>query len=531
MRNDVPVRSGPAGQADGRHFRRRDVLGLAAAAVTAAVTGPSRAQTPAQALVQSALGEGQRFEAAAVVELARSIAKRPYAPVPTDLPEPFAKLDYEQYIGIRALPSALIWAGESRGFVIEPLHRGFVFSAPVSLFLVEDGTVRRVAYDRSRFEFGKLNVPPALGELGFSGFRLFTTAWSETPVEFALVQGASFFRALARGQSFGVVARALTLRPAETRGEEFPFFRAFWLERPTPGTNALVVHALIDSESVSGAVRMTFRPGDMTIVDVETSLFPRVNLEHVGLGGMGTSYLFGPNDRRTFDDVRPAVYKSSGLQMLNGSGEWLWRPLHNPETLQISAFVDRNPRGFGLAQRERDYAAFQDDDQHWERRPTLWIEPLGEWGEGAVQLIEIPSESEINDNVLAYWRPRTPMAAGSEVAFNYRQFWGWAPPERPPLATVAATRIGRGAGGRRRRFAVDFTGDMLNGTPIADLRPTLTASPGTIQALKLWPYPDRKTLRISFDLDPGNENASEIRLVLEAAGKPVSETWLYRWTP
>src|SRR5205085_4065693 len=153
--------------------------------------------------------------------------------------------------------------------------------------------------------FGKLNLHPDLGELGFSRFRRFTTAWGETPAEFALLQGASFFRALARGQNFGIVARALTLRPAETRGEEFPFFRAFWLERPTAGTNALVVHALIDSESVSGAVRMTFRPGDMTIVDVETSLFPRVNLEHVGLGGMGSSYLFGANDRRTLDDVRP----------------------------------------------------------------------------------------------------------------------------------------------------------------------------------------------------------------------------------
>jgi glucans biosynthesis protein len=531
MSNHVPVRAGPGGPAHDRHPRRRDVLGWLGGSVVATLPGPGLGQSPSQSLVQASLGEGQRFEPAAVTELARSIARRPYAPVPTDLPEALAKLDYEQYIGIKALPSALIWAGESRGFVVEPLHRGFVFSSPVTLFVVEDGTIRRVAYDRSRFEYGRLNVPPNLGELGFSGFRLFTTAWGETPAEFALVQGASFFRALARGQNFGIVARALTLRPAETRGEEFPFFRAFWLERPTPGTNALVIHALIDSESVSGAVRMTFRPGDVTIVDVETSLFPRANLEHVGLGGMGSSYLFGPNDRRTFDDLRPAVHKSSGLQMLNGSGEWLWRPLHNPETLQISAFLDRNPRGFGLSQRERDYAAFQDDEQHWERRPSLWIEPLGEWSDGTVQLIEIPSESEINDNVLAYWRPRAPMAAGSEVAFSYRQFWAWAPPERPPLATVATTRIGRGSGGRRRRFAVDFVGDLLNGTPIADLRPMLTASPGTIQAVKLWPYPERKTLRIAFELDPGNENASEMRLVLEAAGKPVSETWLYRWTP
>jgi periplasmic glucans biosynthesis protein len=408
-----------------------------------------------------------------------------------------------------------------------------VFSNPVLVFTVEDGSVRRVAYDRSRFEFGRLNVPANVGDLAYSGFRLFTTAWTGAtgqPVEFALVQGASFFRALARGQSFGLVTRALTLRPAETRGEEFPFFRAFWLERPRAGTNALVVHALIDSESVCGAVRMTFRPGDMTIVDVETSLFPRVNLEHVGLGGMGTSYLLGPNVRRNFEDVRPAVYKSSGLQMHNGSGERLWRPLNNPETLQISVFVDRDPKGFGLVQRDRDYATFQDDEQRWERRPSLWIEPIGEWGQGAVQLLEIPSESEVNDNILAYWRPRTPMAAGSEVTLSYRQFWCWQPPDRPEVATVAATRVGRGSGGRRRRFFIDFNGEAL-GAPVPDLKAMLTTAPGTIQGLRTWPYPERKTMRVAFELDPGNESACEMRLVLEAAGKPISETWLYRWTP
>ncbi|HZB38424.1 MAG TPA: glucan biosynthesis protein, partial [Beijerinckiaceae bacterium] len=316
---------------------RREALALlGGATASGAFPAFAQGQAPTLAQIQSALGEGQRFEPEAVTELARSLARRPYAAVPTDLPEALSNLNYEQYIGIRALPGAQIWASEARGFVVEPLHRGFVFSAPVLLFTVEDGSVRRVAYERTRFEFGRLNVPATLGELGFSGFRLFTTGWTGQPVEFALVQGASFFRALARGQTYGVVARALTLRPAEPRGEEFPFFRAFWLERPNPGTNALIVHGLLDSESVAGAVRMTFRPGDMTIVDVETTLFPRGNLEHVGLGGIGSSYFFGPNERRSVDDVRPAVHKSKGLQIRNGPGEWLWRPLRNPQTLQIS---------------------------------------------------------------------------------------------------------------------------------------------------------------------------------------------------
>jgi glucans biosynthesis protein len=515
-----------------RGARRRDVLAfLGAAAGLPVASRAAFAQTPLQAAIQGVPGEGQRFDPAAVVEAARALSRRPFAAPANDLPDVFAGLNYEQYIAIKPLPEARIWADEGRGFMAEPLHRGFVFSSPVSLFSVEDGAVRRIAYDRSRFDFGKLNTPANLPDIGFSGFRLYSTFGDGVPVEFALVQGATFFRALARGQNFGLVARGLTLRPAETKGEEFPAFRAFWLERPGPGANALVVHGLMDSETVAGAVRMTFRPGEMTIVDVETTLFPRVNLEHVGLGGMGGTYFFGPNDRRNVDDARPAVHEVSGLQVLNGQGEWLWRPVHNPETLQISAFLDNNPRGFGLLQRERDYNAFQDDDQRFERRPSLWIEPIGEWGPGAVQLIEIPTDSEIHDNILAYWRPRAAMAAGSEVSLAYRQFWCWAPPERPPLATVARTRVGRGANGRRRRFFVDFAGDVLGNGPIADFKPILTTSPGTIHAVRVLPYPDRRTMRVSFELDPGNDNACELRLLLEAGAKPISETWLYRWTP
>ncbi|MGA0593832.1 glucan biosynthesis protein [Enterovirga sp. CN4-39] len=511
---------------------RRQAVGLISAAplVMATRAGAQPAAGSPQAIIQGTLGEGQRFDPAGVVDIARALARRPFVAAPADLPEPFGNLNYEQYIDIKAQPSARIWEGEGRGFVAEPLPRGFVFTTPVTIFTVEDGLVRRVLFDRNRFDFGGLNVPANSGDLGFSGFRLISTALGGAPFEFALVQGATFFRALARGQLFGTVARALTLKPAETKGEEFPAFRAFWLERPNPGTNAVIVHGLLDSESVSGAVRMTFRPGEATIVDVETTLFPRVNLEHVGLGGLAATFMFGPNVRQATDDLRPAVYDAAALQMLNGKGEWLWRPLNNPTMLQISAFVDENPKGFGLIQRERDPMFFQDDAQQPERRPSVWIEPIGEWAQGAVQLIEIPSDSEVNDNILAYWRPRAPVQAGSEVFFAYRQFWCWAPPERPALAAVTSTRSGRGAGGRRRRFLVEFTGENLSTVP-PDLKPVVATSSGAIQNLRFWSYPERRTVRVSFDLDPGGENACEMRLVLEAGTRPLSETWLYRWTP
>ncbi len=513
---------------------RRSVLRLGIGAAAAAIVGPAVAQqSPVlQQALSGTIGEGQKFTQSGLVELARTLSRKPYAPPQIELPEPFNKLDYEQYINIKAQPQAHLWTQEGRGFTLEPLHRGFAFTTPVWLFMVEDETVRRIAYERGKFEFGRLNVPANLPDLGFSGFRIYGDVQDGRQREIAIFQGASLYRSSGRGQNLGIMARGLTLKLGDAKGEEFPAFRAFWIERPAPLAEALVVHALLDTESVTGAYRFTLRAGEMTIIDTEMTLFPRVPIENYGVGGMQTTFFFGPHSRRTVDDPRPAVHESQGLSINNGNGEWIWRPLANPETLQISSFVDPAPRGFGLLQRERDYAAFLDDDQRFERRPSLWNEPIGDWAPGAVQLFEIPTDNEINDNVIAFWRPRQPLQPGVEAAFAYRQYWAWQPPERPRLAVVTATRAGRGGGGRRRRFVVDFTGDGLKDPQLLqELKPALSAGPGTVGNMRIWTHPDRRLCRIGFDLDPGGEAASELRLVLEAGGKAVSETWLYRWTP
>jgi glucans biosynthesis protein len=511
-----------------RQFLEGAATGLAAG--SALVAQPAAAQSTWSALVQSVIAEGQRFDPSLVVETARQLARRPLVPVTTnDLPDGYTALPFDQYSGIRAQPGSLIWAGENRGFTIEPLHRGYVFSGPVSLFTVEDEMVRKVGFDRSKFDYGRVAPPPANVDLQFSGMRIATGL--ERPYEVAIFQGATFFRSLARGQNYGATSRALILRPGETRGEEIPFFRAFWIERPSPAAGALVIHALLDSESLTGAVRMTLRPGDITLIDVEMTLFARQALDHVGFGCTMGTFLSGPQSRRTFDDLRPSVHEVSGAQMLTGAGEWIYRPVNNPATLQVSSFMDQNPRGFGLVERERDPAAFQDDDQRYELRPSVWTEPLGEWGQGSVQLIEIPSDTDVNKNVILYWRPRLVLAQNSETTLAYRQAWCWQPPERPALAVASRVRQGRGSQGRRRRFIVDFSGDRL-GDPavVASVRANITATPGSIQNVRLWPYPERKLMRVGFEVDPGTDNLSELRLVLQSGNQPISETWLDRWT-
>ncbi len=491
------------------------------------------AEVPAPSIPTSfPLGPPTPFDHAMVVETARRLSKQPYKAAPADIPEAFKNLTYDQYVSIHLHPSATIWAGDNIGFALEPLHRGFIFSTPIEINLVSDDEQRRLIYDARLFDFGKIAPSTNIGDIGFSGFRVLAPLDDGGFFELATFQGASFFRAVGRGQNPGAMARALSIKTADPGGEEFPAFRTLWIERPSLAADVLVIHAVIDSESVAGAYRFTLRPGEATIIDIESTLFARAALDNFGIAAMSATHLSGAIDHSRTDDLRPNVSELGGLQILTGKGEWLWRPVSNPDTLQISAFVDENPRGFGFIQRDRNFDHYEDDVQHWEARPSLWVEPIGDWSAGSVQLIEIPSESEINDNIIAYWRPKQSLAAGNEISFAYRQFWCKTPPERPDLAVAVSSRSGRGSSPKRRRFLVEFSGEILSLPENAEIiKPNLTASPGSIVSVRTFRSADKTACRVAFELDPGGEAYSELRLALEAAEKPVSETWIYRWTP
>jgi periplasmic glucans biosynthesis protein len=507
--------------------QRRDFIKLvfagALSGATSSLFGAAKAAAAAGAPAPSPFAPDN------VLAMARQLAKSPFKPPKGALPDPFANLTYEQYVDIRASAGSALWSGDNVGFAVEPLHRGFIFSTPMDIYIVDNGMAQRVPYDRAAFDFGKLQPPADLPDIGFSGFRVLDAVEGHGFQEVAIYQGASFFRAKARGQNLGVTARGLSIRAGDPQGEEFPLFRSVWIEKPKPAANALVIHALLDSASVAGAFRFTLRPGEATIIDTELTIVARAAVDHIGLGAMGGMYLFGGLEHRQTDDVRPNVYEINGLQMLTGAGEWIWRPVANRDTLQISAFVDQNPRGFGLLQRNRSFSMFQDDDQHWELRPSLWIEPIGDWGEGQVQLLEIPTTSENNGNIIAFWRPKAGLAEGATQSFAYRQFWCWTPPARPTLAVCTGSRMGKG--GKGWRFIVEFSGELfVDAARAAEVKVNLAANPGQIVWSRTFTSAERKTLRVAFELDAGSEAFSELRLVLESAGQPASETWLYRWT-
>ena len=470
-----------------------------------------------------------------VQRLAGELAGKAYAAPPEEAPKGAADLDYDQFRQIRFRRERTIWRGEGLNFELQVLPTGWLFKTPVEINIVDGGGVRPLSPDNSYFDLGPLAgklAPEA--RFGFSGFRI-TGPLNRPDLfdEIIVFQGASYFRALSRGQIYGLSARGLALNVGQAGGEEFPHFRRFWIEKPQAGVSQIVIHALLDSPSVTGAYRLQVTPGSPTTIDVQSTLFPRRELANAGIAPLTSMFLFSGVNRARVSDFRPAVHDSDGLAILNGWGEHLWRPLSNPRRLQTSSFLDQNPRGFGLIQRSRAFAQYQDLEARYERRPSAWVEPGAGWGPGSVELFEIPSEEEIHDNIVSYWKPAQALAAGQAHAFNYRLAWPNDVPRSWPGAVVHATRSGLINGPQRKtgalQFVVDFRGIVAS--PTADL-PTarVDASAGAVSTPVVQANPEIDGLRVSFSFDPKGAASSELRLALQANDKPMAETWLYRWT-
>lgn len=491
---------------------------------------------PGLAAVRAATGDASTpFDEDTVPALARDLATRAYVPPSRTLPAALDAIDYDQFRDYRFRGEHALWRDGGAPFQVQLFHRGFIFKDRVDLHVVEDGRAAPLPYRRERFDFGPQVPPPDDPQLGHAGFRLHAPVNSPDYFdELCVFLGASYFRAVARGLVYGLSARGLALGSGEPGPEEFPLFRAFWLERPAPGADQAVVHALLDAPSVAGAYRFVLRPaGVETVMDVDARLYPRVALRNAGIAPLTSMFEFDPGDRVGVDDFRPAVHDSDGLAMLNGRGEQVWRPLRNPAQVDHSGFQDEHPRGFGLMQRKREFADFQDAEASYEKRPSAWVEPVGDWGAGEVHLVELPTGNEFADNIVAFWRPREPLAAGREHRFGYRLHWCRDHAWLPRLARVAATRSGEGDGDgvRPRQFVVDLEGEALSALPAdAQVRVEASASAGELRNPVAYRLAANGRWRMSFELFPGEADVVELRArLLDAAGAPLSETWLWRW--
>jgi periplasmic glucans biosynthesis protein len=477
------------------------------------------------------------FSLQSVVDEARALAAAPYASHLGGAGPFFSKLTYDQYRDIRFDKSHALWHDLGLPIEAEFFHPGWVSSKTVDLFEVVGGQAQPIPFRRDYFSYGPLvpKIPDGV-ELpdGYAGFRAHTNLNNpQYKDEFLVFQGASYFRAVAQGEVYGLSARGLALNSGLTIPEEFPDFEKFWLVRPDPGAKSLTVYALLNSPSVAGAYQFDITPGAETVMDVTATLFFRKDQPLIGIAPMSSMFWFDEDTHPRPDDWRRAVHDSDGLLVATRDGTWTWRQLEAGANIRFSYFSEPQLAGFGLIQRARNYEDYYDLEAQYDRRPDLWVEPVGDWGPGSVYLLELTPNHDFSDNVVACWLPANPPPIGQPWTWRYRLHWSDDSPEPAGLWQISSTRHGRSTYTDDEEFVIEFAKpisfDPLHGPP------ALTASAGdgaTLLNQQVVANPKtggwRVMLRAKFK--PGS-TWTVLTCQLSGGGRPVSERWDYLWTP
>ena len=478
-----------------------------------------------------------------IIAEARALSETSFQEPGKDLPDVLKKMKYDQWRGIRFKGSRSLWAGGP--FSVQFFHPGFLYQHPVIIHYVDKYGTHPFPFSSQLFEYTDHDLKGYLPQdYGFGGFRLHyplnTPKYADELVAFL---GASYFRALGRGMTYGMSARGLGVNTTEDTGEEFPFFREFWILHPSSRAKQIRIFALLDSNSVTGAYEFTVQPGEETVMKVNCVLFIRRHIQKIGIAPLSSMFFYGKNSGFKGDgDFRPEVHDSDGFAVNAASGEWLWHPLVNPSHLLINAFSGQTPFGFGLLQRDIDFDHYQDLEARYDRRPSVWVTPHGDWGKGHLELVQIPTDNEYNDNIVAYWAPERAFERGDCVKYAYTLYWYCAGHARSSKGFVQATRIVKKS--NEVMFVIDFIGDEFK-TALKDkpLVPDVWVSKGAYlsdtQLLKNtvtdgW----RLVLHVRLDA-PGpmelrltrQKPAIEFRAFLKDKASAVTETWSYTYLP
>jgi periplasmic glucans biosynthesis protein len=518
---------------------RRTMLTLAAGLV--ASTFPNTAEAAGTGL-KFGLASGFSFDE--LKQRAERLAKRAYKAAPSPPAAVLDRVDYDAHGKIRFKPDLALWAEGPSAFPVTFFHLGRFFRKPVRMHVLEGDKAREIIYDQAYFDMPADSPGHEMPEnSGFAGFRFQENRkggldWKRN--DWVAFLGASYFRAIGELYQYGLSARGLAVDTAVyNQAEEFPDFTHIYLETPPEGSDTVTVYALMDSPSVTGAFRFLMRRTGAVTIDVEKSLFMRKAVKRLGLAPLTSMYWYSETRKPTAIDWRPEIHDSDGLALWTGAGERVWRPLNNPGNVIVSSFSDDNPRGFGLMQRDRDFDHYQ-DGVRYERRPSLWIEPLNQWGKGAVQLVEIPTDDEIHDNIVAFFVPAEPAEAGDSYDIRYRMHWLADEPYPSGFAVCLATRLGNGgqAGQPRpqgvRKFVLEFKGAPLSLLAKGVMpEPVLSTSRGVFSNVHTEAVPNDMPghWRIEFDLAVQGTEPVEMRCFLRSGGTILSETWAYQYHP
>lgn len=478
-----------------------------------------------------------------VAKLAAARAAAAYKEPERELPKRLAELNYDQNRDIRFKPEQALWRSEGLPFHLHLFHRTSAVRESIAIREFSATHVQTLPFIRDFFDYGKLgNLGSLRSSLGYSGFRLhYPINRPDVFDEVIVFHGASYFRALGAGQVYGLSARGLAVNSGVSgQVEEFPVFTDFWIGKPRAGANTLKLYALLDGKSVAGAYEFTVRPGRATVIDVRARLFAREAIALPGLAPLTSMFWFGKNEDRPAGDPRPQVHDSDGLFLQTADGAQIWRPLQNPSGILNTDLPATKPVRFGLIQRERAIAAYEDFEARYYERPSAWVEPTGDWGSGSIRLVELPAKNEYGDNIVAYWLPDQKPEVGKAYEFAFRLVWSLEQPGDGKLARVLSTRTGNlPGGGAGQLFWIDFAGEDLGQRTPPELAADINIGPGAkLRHQTLIRHPGIDGWRVALQVENANPSIEgetakpvQLRVRLRDGYEPVSETWTYTWQP
>jgi glucans biosynthesis protein len=496
---------------------------------------------PLLGVAAAALGQqappAEGFDFASVEGLARGLAAEPYAPDQGGLPDYLAEINYDQYRDIRFRPEHALWFAEGLPFRAQFFHRGFLYKDRVRVYTIAAGKAEPVPYAAGQFDYGANTFPSPPADIGYAGLRLLYPLRRDGRFdEIATFLGASYFRGIGIGQGYGISARGLAVDTGLPKAEEFPVFKAFWIEKPGPGATGLTAYGLMDGPSVAGAYRFVLHPGQDLVVEVKCHLYLRQAVGRFGIAPLTSMFFHGENTDRFMDDFRPEVHDSDGLLFQTRQGERVWRPLQNPLRLAVSVFAGDDIRGYGLMQRDREFDHYQDLEAVYHLRPSAWVEPVGDWGPGSVYLIEIPSDAEKYDNIVAFWVPKRATAPGQDWVFDYKLHFTLDDPEQDRSGGTVATRVGAAGTAvlvrERRKFVVDFASATLAAMGSeAPIQALVTASSGQAGMPVVHKNLSSGEWRMAFEYEPAaGTDPVDLRAFLRLGSEVLTETWIYQWS-
>ncbi len=526
---------------------RRSLLRYASSfALLGGMTGSSRLASAVSGLTGAELGPAEAFSFEALQARARTLAAKRYAKPVTPSPAILDAIDYDAYQQIRYQPDKSLKLDDDGAMPVQFFHLGKYATEPVHMFVVEAGKARELIYSPELFNTPDDHPARKLTDgVGFAGFRIMAP---DLKTDWFAAMGASYFRTSGPYNQYGLSARGLAIDTAMPQPEEFPRFSHYWLEEPRGEAGApqqIVIYGLLDSPSVTGAYRMTTerltdsRDVHRIVMDIDAQLYARKDIERLGIAPFSSMFWYGEASRKQSADWRPEIHDSDGLAILTGSGERIWRPIVNPPRVMTSAFLDKDVQGFGLLQRDRDFVHYLDDGVFYERRASVWVEPRDAWGEGAVHLVEIPTDDETADNIVAYWAPKVPLKAGGAKMWRYRLSWldDIPFPEGIGRATGTWTGLGGRPGHKRpdgvRKFVIDFQGKVFSGLGRDDgVDLVITTSRGDVSNSYNHPVVDQSLRwRAFFDILASGTEPVDLRAFLRKGDKALTETWIYQYFP